>query len=303
MELIKEMEKLDCLFIGSTTQDILMMVSSPPASDQRIAATKVVTACGGPSGTAAFAFQTLGGCTGLVTAVGKDKESVFIRRDIEARCLPYVKILTMAQFRSPFSVILVEENGKRCIAHYGGCIHQLKLSMLDMEALQSAKIIHLAGVDEWFAADAAKYCKENTGALILVDGGNFCREVTDAMLPYVDVFIPDDKTVAKTLGLSPKEACIYYYKKGVKTVCVTLGKEGSLAYDGESFFADPPTPVNVVDTTGAGDNFHGAFLYCILSGFDLKKTLRFCNTFSGLTCEGLGGKEAVPSMKKVLEKM
>jgi sugar/nucleoside kinase (ribokinase family) len=297
------MKKLDCLFIGSTTKDTLMLISAPPASDQRIAATNVVTACGGPASTAASAFQSLGGQTGLITAVGEDEESIFIRRDIETRYLPYVKILVMPEYRSPFSVILVEENGQRCIIHYGACIHQLKLSMLDMDALHNTKMIHLAGLDEWFAADAAKFCRENTDALISVDGGNFSREATDAMLPYVDVFIPDDKTVAKTLGLSPEDACRYYCEKGVKTACVTLGDKGAIAFDGEKFYTASPLSVHVVDTTGAGDNFHGAFLYCILSGFDLKKTLRFCNTFSGLTCEGLGGKEAVPSMKKVLEKM
>jgi len=148
---------------------------------------------------------------------------------------------------------------------------------------------------------AAKFCKENSDALISVDGGNYSVQTTNAILPYVDVFIPDDKTVTKTLGLEPKDACRYYHDHGVKISCVTLGSEGSLAYDGSEFYFAPPFDVPVVDTTGAGDNFHGAFLYCLLQGFGLHKTLRFCNTYSDFTCEALGGRAANPPLQKVLE--
>lgn len=65
---------LDCLFIGSATKDILMMVDAPPASDQRIAARAVTHACGGIASVAASAFQKLGGRAGLITAVGGSSE-------------------------------------------------------------------------------------------------------------------------------------------------------------------------------------------------------------------------------------
>ena len=89
------------------------------------------------------------------------------------------------------------------------------------------------------------------------------------MLPYVDVFIPDDKTVSKTLGCSPEDACRYYAEKGVRVSCVTMGDKGSVAYAHNTFHYAPPTKVSVLDTTGAGDNFHGAFLYCLTQKWDL----------------------------------
>ncbi len=61
---------LDCLFIGSSTKDTLLLVDAPPASDQRIAASAVVHTCGGVASVAASAFQKLGGSAGLITAVG-----------------------------------------------------------------------------------------------------------------------------------------------------------------------------------------------------------------------------------------
>lgn len=295
----------DCLFIGSSTKDLLMLVDAPPCSDQRIAASRMVNACGGPGSTAAVAFSSLGGSAALVTAIGSDDTSDYIRADLSSRGFSYLDLKEIPNAASSFSVIQVESNGKRCITCYGGCTGAMTLSMLDPALLKQAPMIHLAGLSESFLVKAVRFCREQApNALISVDGGNYGLPTAQAILPYTDVFIPDDKTVAKTLGLSSMEdACRSYHKMGAGLVCITLGDKGSLAYDGSRFFSAPAASVHVLDTTGAGDNFHGAFLYCLLKKFDLQKTLYFCNAFSALTCEGLGGREALPALEKVLRKM
>lgn len=295
---------LDCLFIGSTTKDILLMVDAPPASDQRIAARAVSYACGGIASVAASAFQKLGGRAGLITAVGDPSDVTdFIEADIRARNLPYSRVVKIPGTDSPFSAIQVEPDGKRCITCFGGCSRRLTMDMLDLQILQEAAIVHLGGLEDHFCGELARYCREHTKALISVDGGNICRKAVDEMLPYVDIFIPDDKTAANTLGLSPEDACRYYADKGVKISCVTLGGKGSVAYQNGVFYRAPQTAVPVADTTGAGDNFHGAFLYCLTQGWDMEKTLRFSNAFAGLTCRGLGGIAAEPTLEETLKKM
>jgi len=133
------------LFIGSTTQDLFLLVEEPPGSDQRIAATDIVTTCGGPGSTAAVAFQSLGGIAGLITALGDDEQSHFIRKDLEERSLGYLNINTLSGFRSPFSTIQIETSGKRCITCFGGCMDGMTLDMLDLEAVRNTKMIHLGG--------------------------------------------------------------------------------------------------------------------------------------------------------------
>ena len=71
------MKELDCLFIGSSTKDILMLVEAPPASDQRIAARQLEITCGGVSAIAGAAHQSLHGVTGVITALGDDDTSHF----------------------------------------------------------------------------------------------------------------------------------------------------------------------------------------------------------------------------------
>lgn len=296
---------LDCLFIGSTTKDTLLMVEAPPASDQRIAASAVVHTCGGVASVAASAFQKLGGSAGLITAVGDPSDITdFIAANIAGRQLPYADLIRVPGTESPFSVIQVEKSGKRCITHFGGCIRQLTLDMMDKTVLAEARMIHLGGLAEDFCEELAAYCKRHTNAVISVDGGNLSRKATDRILPFADIFIPDDKTVSKTLGYSPENACRYYREKGAHISCVTMGDKGCVACgdDGRIRYAEP-VRVSAVDTTGAGDNFHGAFLYCLMQHWDLERTLRFCNTFSGLTCQGLGGLAAEPTLEETLQKM
>lgn len=295
---------LDCLFVGSTTKDTLLLVETPPASDRRIAASAMVHACGGIASVSASAFQKLGGNTGLITAIGDSSDiTAFIEENINSRNLPYVNMICVPGTESPFSAIQVEPNGKRCITHFGGCIRELKMDMLEKGILSDTRMIHMGGLDGRFCMELASYCKKYTGALVSVDGGNYSREETDAILPYADVFIPDDKTVANTLGCTPEEACRYYADKGVRISCVTMGEKGSVAYTAGEFYYADATRVKVVDTTGAGDNFHGAFLYCLLQQWDMNRILRFCNTFSGLTCRGLGGIAAEPTLEETLSKM
>ncbi len=295
---------IDCLFIGSATKDLLMTVDAPPESDQRIRATSITNTCGGIASVSASAFQKLGGDCGLITAVGKPSDATdFIKADILSRKLSFSKIISIPDEESSFSVIQIEASGKRCITHFGGCIRSLTLDMLDKQALRSAKMIHVGGLEDSFCAELVKYCKENTDAKISVDGGNLTRKATDEILPYTDIFVPDDKTVMKTLGLSPKEACLYYAGKGVETVCVTMGEKGSIAYQNGEFTEAEAVAVDVVDSTGAGDNFHGAFLYCLMQGWEMDLTLNFCNTFAGLTCAGMGGRQAEPTLEETLNKL
>ena len=70
---------MNCLFIGTISKDLLMLVKEPPKSDRRIEAVKILKSCGGPAATAANAFAGLGGTAGLITAIGADANGQFVR--------------------------------------------------------------------------------------------------------------------------------------------------------------------------------------------------------------------------------
>lgn len=297
--------KISCVFIGTVTQDTLMLVEQPPVSDRRIAASKVVTASGGPASTAAAAYTQLGGGpAALMAPVGMDETAEFIRKDMQKAGIAKIELTPIAQAPSGFSFIQVEKDGKRCITHYGGCMAYYTPQMLDLQTLQQAQIIHLAGMTGPQTLEFVRFCRENTKAKISVDGGNLDKASMDAMLPMTDIFIPDHKTVEKAYGMSPEEACAHFLSLGVSIACVTCGENGLTARSAEGASVRLPSlEVPVVDTTGAGDNFHGAFLYAQYAGFDLEKALKFASAYASLTCTEIGGRTANPSLVATLQEM
>ena len=90
---------------------------------------------------------------------------------------------------------------------------------------------------------------------------------------------------------------------GAPVITVTRGARGSLTWSGGEFFAIPAYPVEVVDTTGAGDVFHGGYLYGVLQGWELRKTVRFASAMAALSCRAMGGRAGIPTLAEALRCM
>ena len=80
---------------------------------------------------------------------------------------------------------------------------------------------------------------------------------------------------------------------------ITLGEKGAVAGEGSIVFRVPGYKVNAVDTTGAGDVFHGAFIYGLLEKWGLKKIIQFSNACAAMKCTKLGGRAGIPTLIEV----
>jgi len=295
----------DCLFIGGSTQDLLMLTDRIPGPDERSQDFDYEKCCGGVSATAASAYRKLGGRAGVITVVGNDDAGQFIRQDLEAQGFMECRILQL-DAPSSVSLIQVDGQGKRSIVHFGGCIRKLKFDMLDKELLESVKILHLGVMEEELMVKLGEFCKERTDLLLSIDGGNLAGPLAEKLLPCTDIWILDEGTVEKTLGMQPREACVRYWEMAGKEnffTAVTLGEKGAIGYDGKRFLTVSPYKVPVTDTTGAGDNYHGAFLYAFIQGWKPEKCMEFAGIFAGLTCRECGGRKGEPSKEEVLKIM
>ncbi|MCZ6679310.1 MAG: PfkB family carbohydrate kinase [Candidatus Poribacteria bacterium] len=86
---------------------------------------------------------------------------------------------------------------------------------------------------------------------------------------------------------------------GAKIAVVTLGERGCVAKWEKGIFAFPAFPVNVIDTTGAGDAFHGGFIYGLLQDWPVEQTIRFASAVAALNCCNLGGRSGLPTVEEV----
>src|SRR6185312_543114 len=112
------------------------------------------------------------------------------------------------------------------------------------------------------------------------------------VLPLVDYLIASSEFPARWTGIEdPLDALATIQEKfGMRVAAMTLGAQGSLALADGVFHYSPAFVVNCVDTTGAGDVFHGAFCYSVLQKMPLAEALEFSNAMAALNCTGTGAR-------------
>jgi sugar/nucleoside kinase (ribokinase family) len=123
----------------------------------------------------------------------------------------------------------------------------------------------------------------------------------EEFIAAVDIPILPRSFVRALSGQQDLEAGARYVQSlGPQTVVITCGDEGVLAFDGDTRLQQPAFCVGpIVDTTGAGDVFHGAFAYGVALGLDLERNLAFAGAAAALSCQALGGRGSLPTMAQV----
>src|SRR5690606_34097388 len=125
----------------------------------------------------------------------------------------------------------------------------------------------------------------------------------EEVLPYVDYLIASTNfPVQWTNERDPFRALERMQKEyGMRVAAMTLGAHGALALEGGKFHYAPAFVVNCVDTTGAGDVFHGAFCYGVLEGWPLDQTLELSNAMAALNCKAIGARGGVRTLAEAKE--
>jgi len=137
------------------------------------------------------------------------------------------------------------------------------------------------------------------GVTVSLDAGTLVNGI-DKLLELSDIIIASEKFAERYTGLSqPEESVKLFFDANCKFAAVTLGARGCVGFDGTELFKLPVFKVKVVDTTGAGDVFHGAYLYGHLSGWPIERTLRFANAAGAIMCTTQIGWAGIPTREVV----
>jgi sulfofructose kinase len=134
----------------------------------------------------------------------------------------------------------------------------------------------------------------------VIDAGTL-RAGVEEVLPLCDYIVASEvfaEQIAKGGGVRESLESIMRY--GPRAAVVTLGERGCVALSAGRIEEVAGFPVDAVDTTGAGDVFHGAFLYAVIRGWDIHRMCVFANAVAALGCRGLGGRETIPDLTETM---
>lgn len=250
---------MEALFIGHAYIDVTFVADDMPRGDEKSVAKDYAVAFGGNATTAAFCCAKLGVIPDLITTNSND----WLGRMFMDMAAKYgISVHPRKVKRSSLSFIMPKD-GKRAIVRARDDDYLHPYPHLN---LGNCRALHLDG----HLADAALYyAKEfrKLGRLVSLDGGGL-RSNTDELLNYVDVAVVAER-LCEQMNLSETQMLDYLKGKGCKIAGVTAGERGMLWYDESGKVQRLPAlnvpKAAVVDTNGAGDIFHGAYMYSYLS--------------------------------------
>jgi sulfofructose kinase len=296
----------DIVGLGYCTYDILAIVPRLPAFDdvRMVHVADMVYDGGGQVGTALVAAAQLGARAGYLGLLGNDEEGRWLREQFVREGVDVARLRMQHGTGTNVCLILVEEATARrailCAARTDQ--NALQLDQGDRAAVQAARTLHLDGQFMPAAIQAAGWARK-AGTKVCFDG-NHPRPGLDELLLLVDwLVVAEPFPTAYTGFPEPSEAAQALLELGPELLVVTLGERGCAVWskgpgDGEAFHV-PGFAVHAVDTTGAGDAFHGAFLYAMMQGWDLRRVATFANAVAAINCQTLGGRRGLPTRAQV----
>jgi len=295
--------RFDCVGLGVNAIDYLCLLDHYPGLDDKVDAVSSSVQGGGPVPTAMATLAKLGAKSCYAGKVGKDAEGEFVKAQLEKEGVATRLMVADKRTKTSRAFVWVDKrSGKRTVVLDRD--RNNRMDKKDMAFIDSTftKFVHLDAREPEINILVARWAKK-LGAEVCLDVGSL-REGVDRVLPHADHLIVSQRFACGFTGkLDPAAACRELMQRRFKTVVVTVGEEGCLCGRGGRLFHSPGFRVKVVDTTGAGDVFHGAFIYGLLQKWSLKRIAEFANACAALKCRKLGGRAGIPTLTEVRDFM
>ncbi|HNX34565.1 MAG TPA: PfkB family carbohydrate kinase [Kiritimatiellia bacterium] len=281
--------------IGYCGMDYLCIVPQVPLDD-KVEIIESLVQGGGPSVTAIVAAARLGAKAAFCGAVGDDERGAQIVKGLADEGLDTHGVKVRRGAESPAGFCWIEQkSGKRSIAWTRGNARPLSPREIDRDLIRESSVLHMDGHQAKAAIAAAKIARKQ-GVTVSIDAGTLVPDI-DELLGLSDIVIASEKFAGRYTGEADMAAAVKKLFAGNRRfAAVTLGKAGSLGFDGKRLIKCPAFKVGVVDTTGAGDVYHGAFIFDYARGSAWAECMRFAAAVSALKCTKFGGRTGIPSL-------
>ena len=292
----------DVIGLGYCSFDYLAVVPQRPDFDtDTMTLADFKTDGGGPVSTALVTLARLGARTAYIGDLGDDAHGQALAAMFAAEGVDCSRLRWAAGCRSQVCIVLVEQRtGRRSILCRRPNYLSHDLDDADLECIASARALHLDGHHMYAATRAAQFA-HSRGILVSLDA-NHPREGLGRLLPHVDLLIASGTFPSAFTGVKDaSEAAEILRRIGPRIVVVTQSERGCIWVSDEGRGASPGFPVKAVDTTGAGDSFHGAFLFGHLRGWPLAQTAEFANAVAAINCATLGGRTGIPTLPQTIQ--
>jgi len=305
------MRQVDIVGLGEIVLDWVTEIPHFPKPDEKIDALSENYFPGGVTANYLVATARLGGKSGFIGAVGDDSYGDYLIKDLDKEGVDTTCIKKIVDKKTPVNFIFVAKGEKTIIQSPHMQTTKIEAADLDEAYLANSKLLHTTIIHQKVTEKAVEIAKKNKVKIsidlesqIALRGWDNLKKV----LLNADILLPNKEGVkAITNSNNPEKAAEILVKNGIPIVIITLGSNGVLITTKEFQKRIPTYNINnIVDTTGAGDTFNGAFsLAYWIKGWDLEKSCKYANAAASLKIQKLGARSGMPNeieLKEFLKK-
>ncbi len=292
----------DAVGFGLNAVDHLIVVPAYPAFDTKIRLIEHKQSAGGQTATAMVSLQRLGLKTAYAGRFGSDAEGHFGLATLkdDGVNVDYAEIVEGATNQIAF-ITIDERNGERTNVWDRDERLAYRPEEAPVEFGTMGRVLHLDAHDPPACLRLAQAAQES-GTIVSADIDNVYGGLPE-LLPFVDILIGSKEFPHRVTGIvDARDALIDLQARyGCAITGMTMGTSGAIVYCDGQFLESPAfgAPGGCKDTTGAGDAFHGGFLYGLLRGETIETSMRFGNAVAAMKCSALGARTALPTQEQL----
>lgn len=285
--------------LGQCSWDYLALIDRYPSPDTKEEVLEWHEQGGGPVATALVALSRLGISCRFSGVIGEDEAGSKIESSLVQEGIDVRSIVRRKGAASQVAFIAVEKGtGKRTIFWKRPTGSPVQPGEIRNDFLEGSSFLLLDGL----MPEVSLFAAEKAGALripVMLDAGR----VRAGMLALARLctYVVASAEFAKDLGIEFKPYAVQLKRKelGLRVLTITLGEQGSITAADDGEFHQPAFNVDALDSTGAGDVFHGGYVYGVVQGWDLKHTIAFASAVAALKCRAMGGRAGIPRLEEV----
>jgi sugar/nucleoside kinase (ribokinase family) len=294
------MPEFDVVGVGLNATDTLLIVPHFPAYAGKVPFADEMLSPGGQVASAMVACARLGLRTKYIGAVGDDERGRIQLESLQNTGINLEHVLVRKGCPNQTAYIIIDRStGERTVLWRRDDSLKIRPDEITEEMIACARLLHIDGHDTPAVARAAQIARGH-GIPVTIDVDTIYHGF-DRVLPNVDYLVASSEFPGAWTGETDPFIALETIQSeyGMRVAAMTLGAHGALALSNGRFHYAPAFVVNCVDTTGAGDVFHGAFCYAILQSMPIGDALEFSNAMAAVNCTALGARGGIRGLDDV----
>jgi len=297
----KKLDAIQVIGLGQACVDYLGTLNAFPHEDEKGEIRDLNIQCGGPASTALVTLSRLGVSTAFLGSISDDPFGAKILSNLKNEKIGVSSLKVTPGHTSQFAFIAItKETANRTIFWHRGTVPHLQKRDVDIHQFQKARILHTDGLMVEASIEAARQA-QSLGMTVVMDAGTM-RDGSKELSKFVDILIASETFASPLVGQdAPHDIALHALRAlGPEQVVITLGASGSIGLNNQGVIVRQKAfPVSAVDTTGAGDVYHGGYIYGLLQGWDMRECMRFASATAALKCTQIGAQNGIPNLKDI----